>query len=369
MKLWPPCGLVGSSEALRALGTLPNSLTLETLDEPKLEIKGNVQSCHKSINASNTNMELQTQHANKNTLCEVNAGSTPLRTQSIVVNGNKGTSKLSPDQRPISSVASCTASFVERYLPGNGLRAAPPTESIASPFPTIVKPISLDQPKTGRTGDFNTQDAINRAFIGKPTEKAAESLQVVFGANSFPRILEGNSVIDAKAAAEVAALANTVIGSNSEVTNSIFNGYYHQPPVFNKEMAHSVGNSSINVKPINIISKAASSAVGPRQINACMGTPISSTFSQQLLSKSESGHTSLANGLDQPQSSVLDLKCPPKSPTNSDPAKDPQFVTSNIAVSVQKKDNITINHIAPAVVQNAPVKATTKPSVLLKKFG
>ena len=341
MKLWPPCGLIGSEEALKALGTLPSSLKLETIDEPKPGMKGYVQAAHLITNGSKNKVNLQMQHTNKNALCEANKGSTSLCTQADVAVENSCAPKSLPDQQPAPSVATCSTKFVEKYLPSSGLKEANLCESKTSPFPTIVKPVSLDQPKTGRTSDVNTQDAINRAFIGKPPEKVAESLQGVFSTNSFPRILEGNSVIDAKAAAEVAALASTVIGPNSGVTNGMFNGYYHQP--------------------INIVNRAPSSMIVPRQINAYIGGPknnksnLSSILPQQLLPKSESVNTNLINGVNQPQSSMLDLKCPSKTSTLSDPAKDPQFITSNVAPQ--------------AIVPNTPVKATAKPSVLLKKFG
>ena len=277
-KLWPPFGLADSAESREALGNIP-SLS-DKLKEPTMPLQGNLLTGLSGMAASGLQQPNMT---------------------AILSNINGTANQVS------------TASF-------KGAPSQPMPMSFAvNPFNVAGRPIASDT--IASNGYYKFPSSFGGS-IAVNAREAADKVKLTLGANEIPTAVDANALIDAKAAAEVAALAKSVL-SSTEVMSGFING-------FGDQFAKSNGDN-VAVEPSDIISS---------QENK----------NDPLLE--EKRH--LLNSLNM-KNSIASMA--PISGTNVEALSSSNTVIGDNSVEVVKH------------LETEPSTSPSKPSVLLKKFG
>ncbi len=323
MKVWPPFGFAGSTEALKVLGSLAITLQLEKMQEPKLPTLKQIIYRDNSGRIDNL----------------------PIQASSSTITSNNGNF-----QQP-SSVSKKTA--IENSI---SIQSKIPPKSVNNPNRSLSSGTFKAAAMEVNPPILDGNSLLNAREVAESAVKAALSVDV------STSVLGMNSVLNVKDAAEVAVNAA-----------SMFKVVPIQP-ISSTQTIQSESNRSMITNPTyGIVSNGP-----PHAFAAVENKPI-----QQVINE---GTCNNASGLSFPANQQsIPSTAPRKSPTskgnqaqndiinttsmnNHHINHDAKFMGSNISVTGKHSDKMS--HLTPqAVVQTAPVKSAPKPSVLLKKFG
>jgi len=314
VKVWPPFGLAGSTEALKVLGSPVMTLQLEKMQEPKPPIAE--QNICQEVSEQKDNIKMQSSSS------------------SSIISNNRTL------QQP-------TAVSEEKVL-GNPfcMPLKRPSEAIDSPNKTF-------SPGTVRkTMDMNAPILDGNSLLNAK-EVAESAVKAALSVNVNTSVLGVNSVLNVKDAAEVAVNAANMF---KVVTN--------QPLPSIKTMQSESNNRPIITNPTyGIVSNTTSNTLTPLDNRPLQQTiredPYKNaaglSFPVTQPSVSNASRTGSINRGNQAHSDIINTTA---------------MGTTHHNISVTGKHSDKMSHLTPqAVVQTAPVKATPKPSVLLKKFG
>ena len=220
--LWPPYGLANSPDALKALGTSPLAFKVENMREPNQQtFQGNPVLGKK-----------------QNIAAKLNGITTTNQTPQV----------------------SCKTQFVCASTPIASLEDASnyPTMTLQSPTPQLFNTVEAPQSTVGsQISNFKVPYYDTNAVLN--SRDTVEGLKAALKVNSIQPILDQSSIIDEKAAAEVAALAQTVLASSGVMNNSL-NGFKSQSSAFGKiescqtdSSSHSPLNAPLYISPVTNI--------------------------------------------------------------------------------------------------------------------